>query len=373
MNICIDVRSPGRTGILSYSTSLLGSLKKIDKKNNYIIITDSKHGSWGIDGIEEIEVPSTNIIYWMIWSNIILPKKLKEHKIQIYHTFKHVTAFRLKIKKIVTLQALHSHYIIPEVYKWYETLYWKFMCSMAAKYYDRLITVAEAEKNYLVDKVGFEEKKFRVTYLGADRRYRVINDNAKLLKIKKKYKLPDHFILYVGMIHPRKNIEGIIKGYEKAREQMKTHHKLVIVGRTKGKYYLEMITLIKRLRLDDDVIFTGFIEEDDLPYIYNLARLFLFPSHYESFGIVLIEAMSCGTPVVTSYITDLKEVVQDAGILINPDSVEQISEGIIGLINYENRRLSYIKKGLERAKYFSWNRCAHETIKVYEELMQKER
>ena len=348
---------------------MLKSLLKVDQDNEYIIITDPKHGSWEHDRVDEIVVPSLNPIIWMIWSNTILPKLLEKNKVDIYHSFKHVTAFRLKAKKIVMFHGLHSHYLFPEFYKWYDSLYWKFMYSMAARNYDRLITVANAEKRYLIENLGFPENKFRVTYLAADDHFRVIDDKDNLQKAKKNFDLPDHFILFVGQIHPRKNLEGVIKGYYKAGCRRTTNHKLVIVGGRSGSYFQKIVNLARELGIMNDVLFLDHVS-DELPFIYNLADLFLLPSHHEGFGIVLVEAMACGLPVVTSNIEDLSEVVGGAGVLVDPNNVSEIADAIVEVLNSNELRETLIKKGLERAKSYSWDRCARETIKIYEELLQ---
>jgi glycosyltransferase involved in cell wall biosynthesis len=370
MKICIDMRSPGRTGILSYANSLLTNLLSVDHNNEYIVITDPKHRGWSRRGIEEIVVPFMNPIYWLIWSNTVLPKLLDKNKVEIYHSLKHMTAFRMKAKKIITFHGGHTLYLFPEIYRWYDLMYWKSSYSAAIRKYDRVITVANAEKKYLIENVGFPENKFRVTYLAADDRFHLIKDKDKLQEIRGKFNLPDHFILYVGQLHPRKNLEGLIKGYYEAHARLKTKHKLVIIGHGNSVYSEKLINLAKELDIMDDVLFLGHVSHE-LPFVYNLADLFLLPSYHEGFGIVLIEAMACGVPVITSDIEDLREVVGDSAVLINPTNVSEIAGAIIQVLSSDEFRCALVNKGLERAKLFSWDRCAKETIKVYEEFFRE--
>jgi glycosyltransferase involved in cell wall biosynthesis len=367
MNICIDMRSPGRTGILSYANALLTSLLSVDHDNKYILITDPQHRGWSHRGIEEIVVPFMNPMSWVIWSNAVLPKLLEKNKVDIYHSLKHVTAFRMKAKKIITFHGGHTLYLFPEIYKWYDLMYWKSSYSVAIQKYDRVITVANAEKQYLIQNLGFPENKFRVTYLAADDRFQIIRDKNKLHEVRKKFNLPDHFILYVGQLHPRKNLESVIKAYYEAHDRLKTKPKLVIIGRGNSVYSEKLINLAKELEIMDDVLFLGHVSYD-LPCVYNLADLFLLPSYHEGFGIVLIEAMACGVPVITSEIEDLREVAGDSAILINPTNVSEIAAAIVKVLSSDEFRCSLVKKGLERAKLFSWDRCAKETIRIYEEL-----
>lgn len=368
MKICIDTRSPGRTGVLSYMERLLKSLFRIDDKNEYILIIDSKHGSWGYEGVDEILVPSLNPFHWMAWSNTILPGLLKKKGVGIYHSLKHITAFRIKAKKIVTLHGVHQHYIMPEIFNWNESLYWKCVTYMAAKSYDRIITVADAEKKYLVENLGYPERRFRTVYLAGDERFRPLTDQQKLIHVKEKLDLPDNFILYVGMIHPRKNLEGLINGFKGAKTHLDNDYKLVIAGNKQNAYFQKIRNMVQDSGLEKDVLFTGYVLDEDLPCLYTLADVFLFPSHHEGFGIVLLEAMACGLPVITSNIEDICEVVGEAAVTINPANVSEISKAIVYILNSNELRQSLSEQALERSKMFSWDRCARETIKVYEEF-----
>jgi len=348
--------------------SLLRSLVTIDKKNKYIIVTDINYGSWGLEGVEEIVVSSVNPLFWIVWSNTILPRLLDERKVDIYHSLKHVNAFCLRAKKVVTFHGIHSHYILPQVQKWHNTVYWKSVASMAVKTYDRIITVAQGEKNYFVKKLGFPEEMFKVTHLAAHKRFRVIEDKKKLQDVKKKYQLPDTFILFVGIIDPIKNFEGIIRGYYKAKDNLKNNPKLVLVGDKDVSYFQKIYCLIKKLGITNDIIWLGHIY-DDLPYIYNLAEILLHPSHYEACSIVLLEAMACGLPIVTSNFDDIKTLVGNAALLVDPKNTSQIAQAIVTAFSSNQIRLLLTQKGLERSKLFSWDNCARETIKIYEELI----
>jgi glycosyltransferase involved in cell wall biosynthesis len=245
-------------------------------------------------------------------------------------------------------------------------MHWKIMYPAAARKYDCVITVSEAEKKNYVKYIRVPEGKFRTINLAADKRFRIINNKEKLQEVKTKYSLPEQFLLFVGRILPVKNIETTIKGYHLAKKRKGIKQKLVIVG-AKTWYYDAIESLIAKLDLEEDVIFTGPIF-DDLPIIYNLADIFLFPSYYESFGAVVLEAMACGTPVIASNTGGIPEVAGDSAILISAMNINQLADGIIKLISSENLRKSLIEKGLERTKKFSWEICARETLEVYEQF-----
>jgi glycosyltransferase involved in cell wall biosynthesis len=365
MRICIDARSPGYSGVLNYASCLLRNLIEIDKKNEYIVLSSPKDKPWNLKGVKELVVPSNNPFGWIVWSNTKLPRILRDEKVDVYHSLKHVTAFWGNFKKIITFHSARF-FFLPQHYKWYDALHWKIMYPAAARKYDCIITVSEAEKKNYMKYIGVPEIKFRVINLAADKRFRIIKDTEKLEKVKTKYGLPDHFLLFVGRILPVKNLETIIKGYHLAKRNKGLEQKLVIVG-AKTWYYKIIESLIIELDIKEDVIFTGPIF-DDLPSIYNLADLFLFPSYYESFGAVLLEAMACGTPVIAANTGGLPEVAGDAAILISARNANKLADAIIELISSEYLRNSLIEKGLERTTRFSWKVCARETLKMYEQF-----
>jgi len=370
LNICIDARSLGQKGIYSYANSLLNSLMQFDDENKYLIIKDASQESWCHKNFTEINVPSSNPGIWYLWSNTYLPRLLSQKKIDIYHSFKHVTAYFLKQKRVLTLHGGPMLYRFPEFYTWYDRAYWKISYRTAIRFYDRIIATANAESDFFVERFGIPEDKFRVVHLAGDERFGVIKNQNVLEDIKNKYNLPDHFILFLGRIHPQKNLEGIINGYHKAKDRIKPYHKLVIVGGKSGSYFQKIYNLIIKLGIQDDIIFLGHIASDDVPVVYNLARLFLFPSKYENWGIVLLEAMACGLPVVTSNIHDIDDVVGDSAVRADPHNADAIASAIVKVMNSPELRRSLEQQSLVKAASFSWRRCALETLNVYRELFE---
>lgn len=367
MKICIDARSPGYAGVLNYVSCLLPSLLEIDNQNEYIILSTVKDKKWNFKNVKEIVIPWRNPLGWLLWSNIILPRIIKNEKVDIYHSLKHVTAFRGKCKKIITFHSARF-FFLPEHYRWYDALHWRIMYPAAAKKYDRIIVVSEAEKKNYVKYICVPESKYRVINLAADKRFHLIDDVKKLQKIKTKLRLPDHFILFVGRILPVKNIETVVKAYYLAKKKKNLEQKLVIVG-PKTWFFKKILALVEELNIMDDVLFTGPIY-DELPHIYNLADLFVIPSFYESFSAVPLEAMACGTPVVASNAGALPEVIGNAGLAVSPTNMNDFADAIIQILSSKQLRQSIIQKGFERTRNFSWETCAKETLDVYGELAE---
>jgi glycosyltransferase involved in cell wall biosynthesis len=180
-----------------------------------------------------------------------------------------------------------------------------------------------------------------------------------------KYQIKRDFILYVGTLEPRKNLKGIIQAYNYSRA--KDDFLLVLAG-GKGWKYKHIFRLVNQLKLQDRVVFCGYMPDSDLPALYNSASVFVYPSFYEGFGLPPLEAMACGTPVIVSDTTSLPEVTGDAGIYVDPFDIEQISVSIDTVLSDVKLCRTLRERGLMRAKLFSWEKTARETIKLYKRL-----
>lgn len=233
----------------------------------------------------------------------------------------------------------------------------------------RIIAVSEHTKKDIVNHLGIDPQKIQVTHLAADKIYKVIDNEEKLASVRKKYKLPSKFILYVGGLYPRKNIPNMLKAYAIVKKRTGCQQKFVLVG-MKAEAMQEISITIKQLGLINDVIFPGYIDIEDMPVIYNLADVFMHVSIFEGFGLPPLEAMQCGTPVLVSNVASLPEVVGDAGFQVNPFDIEEMSLKLEKLIISEERINYYKKKGLERAALFSWEKTVQLTLDVYKSCME---
>ena len=187
----------------------------------------------------------------------------------------------------------------------------------------------------------------------------------ELESIREKYNLPQKYILYLGTIEPRKNIERIVKAFKKYKKEVSDDLKLVIVGK-KGWKYDNIMKLIESM--ETDIIITGYIDEDDKIPIYKLAQIFVFPSLYEGFGMPILEAMAAGTPVITSNISSMPEVAGEAGILVDPFNEDEIFEAYRKILSDKELRREMIQKGLEQAKKFEWKKSVEILEKIYEKM-----
>jgi len=271
-------------------------------------------------------------------------------------------------RNVITIHDM-AHEYYPETTSKRISKYLKKLRQEAGKA-DLIITVSESTKRDILKFFDVAEEKIRVIHNGVDTVFQPIKDQHLLDTAREKYNLNERFVLYLGAIQPRKNISTLIRAYNILCKGHNFKYKLVIAGGV-GWKNKNICPLIEELGLRDKIILTGYIPEHDLPTIYNLSDAFVFPSLYEGFGIPVLEAMACGIPVVTSNVSSLPEVSGGAAVLINPHSIKDLADGIKRILFDEELRKRNIAKGIKRAKFFTWERCAKETLKAFSQVRRQ--
>jgi glycosyltransferase involved in cell wall biosynthesis len=216
--------------------------------------------------------------------------------------------------------------------------------------------------------LGTPGSKISVIHCGVEPRFRRMTDAADgetLATVRRKYDLPQRFILSVGTIQPRKNLARLAEAFDMLNAQRPTLDWDLVIAGGKGWLYDGVFEQVKASGLESRVHFIGFVNDADLPALYNLAGLFAFPSLYEGFGLPPLEAMACGTPVVCSKASSLPEVVGDAALTVDPLDVTELAEAMRRAIEDESLRSSLVQRGLMRATRFTWSKAAEELLKVY--------
>lgn len=282
---------------------------------------------------------------------------------------KHITsqdlAYLLELMKLEkTIVTCHD--LIPWVYDNNRLPTWK-LNMRGLKKADRIITISEYSKSDIIKHVGYPENQISIVSPAVDHGSYFVNRDKEIIK-KFGIKNDEKVILYVGSEQPRKNIPFLLEAVSQLKKKL-PEIKLLKVGTPQVPGIREKLhKLIETLGLQKEVIFAGYVSESDLTKYYNAADLFVFPTLYEGFGLPPLEAMACGTPVITSNVTSLPEVVGDSAITTNPYDVNAFAEAMYNLLTDEKLRENMINKGLKRAKLFNWERSAEETFKVYEQL-----
>lgn len=239
----------------------------------------------------------------------------------------------------------------------------------ACKRADRIITISEFSKAEIVKYLGVEEQKIAVVPCGIDPRvFHNRHSSERIEKVCEKYRIKNPYFLYLGTLEPRKNIEGLIQAYAKVKKKnMGAVPDLVIAGK-KGWNFERIFALVEEYRLEESVIFTGYITEQEIPLLLSGAAAFVFPSFYEGFGLPPLEAMACGTPVISSNAASIPEVVGDAGILIDPYQVDALAEAMEQIATQKELRERLREKGLKRSRMFYWKNSARRLMEVYREM-----
>ncbi len=299
------------------------------------------------------------------WEQIYFSQRLKKDKIDIFHGPSFMLSIFKSCKSIITVHDL-TFLHFPQGFNFSTKLYYYFFFRRSLNIADMIIADSYSTKKDLIEHYHIHPNKIQVIYLGVDDIFKRVTNKKIIQEVKQKYSLPDTYVLFVGLLSPRKNIRRVLRAFA----QLNTNHKFVIVG-NKGWLYEPIFKLINDLNLKEKVIFTGYADAEDLPAIYSGAEALVFPSFYEGFGIPILEAMACGCPVITSNISSMPEVAGDAAIFVDPYSINEIKDAMITIILDKNKKQELIKKGYSQVKKFSWQKMAEETVNIYEKLANK--
>jgi hypothetical protein len=364
MKIGIDAREfqSGRmTGIGRYLWHFLQYAASSKGPHEYVLFCNQKTDvSFDLPKLKNVII-TENIT--PIWDQVLLPLNIAKEKIDVFLTPYIKAPFFLPSNMILIINDLIP-LLFPEEFGLFKRLYFRFMSGRSARRAKRIITISENSKDDIVKFFRLLADKIMVVHLGVEERFR--SPDIRKEEIRRKYALPQKFILYVGNLSPHKNVQGLIKSYAALPSDMREKYKLVMGVSKSDKYFSHIGKVIREMELIQDVVFTGFIEEKDLPAVYNMGSLFAFPSFYEGFGLPPLEAMACGCPVVSSNTSSMPEVLGDAALFFNPYHVEEMSLAIKQMLEDDNLRNKFRQKGLERAKFFTFEKMANRILDIFE-------
>lgn len=369
MKIGIDVRClmvNNYSGISWYTFNLLKSLFELDRENEYILFYNNS---------KQVDLPKfnySNVRYsGFKYSNKILnlmfvlfswPKidKMIGGVDVFFMPNINFCALSSDCQKIVTVHDL-SYLIYPQFCTlksrfWHKIIMSKKIIQKA----DRVIAVSLNTKKDLINLLAVDESKIKVVYEGVDPKFQNIKNPAELERVRRKYKLPAKFILYLGTLEPRKNIEGIIDAFG----GLKTDHCLVIGGGVGWKTKKIMSKAVK----NDKIRVIGYVDENDKRGLYSLADLFVYPSYYEGFGLPPLEAMACGAPVIVGSNSSQSEVIGLGGLLVDPYNISEINRAIGCLLNNQKLKNEFIETGKIVADTYKWSKTAQETLDLFKSL-----
>jgi glycosyltransferase involved in cell wall biosynthesis len=357
-------------GIKTYLEELLREIIKSQTTHEIFLFIDSKQAipeSLLNSGCNIVRVkPYThNTVGRLIWDHFSVGRACKELDIDALYTPTHVKPLIVPCPVVVVIHDMLYH-LFPDDWSWIERIYFKLAVSLLTPTADAIITDSRSTKNDVLHFIhGIEEKLF-VVYLGVPDGFFPI-DKDKYLSLLEKYSLRKPFILFVGSFHPRKNLLTLIDAFEEIASDYP--HDLVIVGNP----IWENNTIAKRIsssRLFKRIKWIGYVPQTELPLFYNAADIFVYPSKYEGFGLPVLEALACGCPTITSDVSSMPEVGGDAAIYVSPNDVDQLDSAIRTLLTNSTLKNELSLKSYKRAKEFSWNKTARETISIMESIVK---
>jgi len=369
MKIGIDAHAAESdgSGNCTYIRNLLRELRQIDTRNEYVLyVTKSRHPfyqdfhSCGNFEIKQLALknPLIRIPLSLAWET------LKDNP-DILHVQYIAPPFH-KGKLVATIHDLGFLHV-PESFSRFEVLRSKILIRMTAKRSDKIITGSYFSKNDIAGTYKIDPNQIEVIPLGVSTSFKPESDPVKAQKILDKYGIHKPYFLCVGRLNPRKNLISMVKAFTMIKKEKSIPHKLVIVGK-EDFATRKIIQSIKTADSTTDVILTGYVEEQDLPSLYNEADVFIYPSLFEGVGLPVLEAMSCGVPVIASDSSSLTEIVGDAGLLVNPLDPEEMRNALFRIISDQDLRKKYIARGTARTEKFSWSSTARQTLNIYENL-----
>src|SRR5262245_8446639 len=361
---------PARTGVGYYTEHLLHHLVKAGADDEIIVVSNRPVDTTSPLPPNVRVGSSATRVPRLVWMQAIAPRLLRRLRVDVAHFTNGMMPLASPVPSVVTIHDM-SLTMFPKYHPARRVLLNRPLVDVAARRADAIITVSESAKRDIVRLYGSQAERIHVVHEAAAPSFQPVRDRAVLDRVRRRYQLADRFILYVGTIEPRKNLPKLIEGFANRQKIGQLAHQLVCAG-PYGWLSRDIEDLIDRLQIEDAVRFTGYVPFEDLAALYSLAEMFVFPSLYEGFGLPVIEAMACGTPVVTGHVAALAEVGGGAVEQVAHLDADSLGGAMVRLADDPRRRETLSALGLQRAQMFSWERAAHETLKVYRHAVSGE-
>ena len=364
----LDIRMLRHSGIGTYLRGLLEGFHQagISPEERPVLFGDPDSAS----AFSEKKIRAFAAPIYSLREQARYPSRLRQ--CELWHApHYNVPLFKGKTKLVVTLHDI-IHWIFRDRFlNPVQAAYAGFMLNRAVGISDRIIAVSENTKNDLIEHFKAPADKITVIYEGVGNAYRMMPPeelSARFKRLSEKYRLPENFFLYVGLMKPHKNVLWLVELFRRLKASGRLKSSLVLVGR-KDKKYPKGFEGLRDLQTDGDVIHIPAIEFPELLVLYNRAVALVHPSLYEGFGLTVLEAMKCGTPVITTKAASLAEVAGDAAVLVNPSDPSEMSEALVGIESDVRTREILRARGLERVKKFQWEDTARQTAEVYRRVL----
>lgn len=364
-----------RSGIGNYTYNLINSLGLVDNQNQYrVYVSNQTVWKTGFTNLETVRVKllSSGSGARILWEQLCWPAASLRSDLDLMHYPDYALPVLSSIPAVITVHDVSFH-ICPETFSRRKLFTKRLLSGPSLHKAHRIITDSENTKNDLLEYFRVPQEKVEVIPIGVDHRlFQPLSQEQAGEYCRKRLNLDIGYLLYLGTLEPRKNIVSLIRAFKLLKERYRLPQKLVIAG-SKGWLFREIFRLTESLGLAGEIVFAGYVPEEDLPKLYSGAGVFVYPSIYEGFGLPPLEAMACGIPVVSSNVSSLPEVVGKAGLLVEPLDIEAIAEAIYQVLNSPGLAAELVLRGIERARQFTWEKTAGKTLAVYEQVYAETR
>jgi glycosyltransferase involved in cell wall biosynthesis len=364
-----------RTGTETYSLHLIRALLAQGRDHRFRLYFNQAPAPGLFSGGADRRV----MPFPRLWTHLRLSREMRSAPPDVLFVPSHVLPVVHPRRCVVTVHDLGYHYY-PEAHTLFQNAYLRWSTRYNARTATRVLADSDATRKDLLRYYGISEERIVVVYPGRDETLVPVEDPQTLRAVRARYGLSEPYFLYVGTLHPRKNLVRLVNAFATllradrtgsgpadGRVDSASGPQLVLAGQ-KGWLYEEIFARVRKLNLEDSVILTGYVPDADLPALFGGALAFVFPSLYEGFGLPVLEAMACGTPVICSNVSSLPEVGGDAALLVDPLDTKALAEAMHQVSTDEGLRTTLVDRGYQQIKRFSWQRCANQVLQVLEDV-----
>jgi glycosyltransferase involved in cell wall biosynthesis len=366
-----------RAGIGRYTRNLVRALSHLDRQHRYTLFAaggdaDDGLGPWP-ENFRMCAVPISDRWLSILWQRmrVPLPVQLVTGPLDLFHSPDFVLPPLVRTPAVLTVHDL-SFLRVPDCFVPAFRSYLSSAVPRAVARAGRILADSTSTRNDLVELLDVEPARITVIYPGVEARFRPVREPDARAAVRARYGLPARFILGLSTLQPRKNFDGLVAAFARLVGGAEGWPGLadvhLVVAGQKGWMYEEALATAAGSGVADRIHFTGFVDDADLPALYSLASVFAFPSWYEGFGVPVLEAMACGTPVVAADNSSLPEVVGEAGLLVDAADTDGLARAIGQVLSEDALRRRLAARGLERAQRFTWARAAEQLLQVYGEV-----
>ena len=354
---------------------LVKNIQLIDKENEYVIFIKPGEDVC-LESTENVKIVELGGGPYPTWEQHALPHAVKKHHCELLHCTSNTAPIYNPAPMIVTL---HDIFYLENVslfnrgftaYQKFGNMYRRYIVPAVVKRAKQIMTVSSSEKKRILNFFKLPDDRVSVVYNGVSLNFKPVTDQTVLSEIRSKYSLPEKFIFFLGNTDPKKNTKGALTAYAKYIRDNAGDIPLVIVDYPEAEL-VRILQEINEPEIIQHIQRLDYVKNTDLPGIYSIASLFLYPSFRESFGIPILEAMACGTPVITSNVFSMPEIAGEAALLVDPTNPDDMAQAIHKMLTDKALQQVLKEKGFEQVKKFSWEKMAQDYIEIYKEVITK--